>query len=208
MTQNRRSAFRIEEAVRLQVEKISDQEWEDRLAANVGSMSSSYGIQSAVEDLQFQISHKLIELKRVSTTAASCIELLNKKVDILLEGMRQMYVRETDVHSSPLMICELSATGIRFTTKEKLAVDEKVYLRFVIIADSSYFETLGRVARVSAGDTPEDTVVGVEFFGVRDSDRDLLIRHLLSRQSETIRVQKGSSDTEEEFPTGVYPAAS
>ena len=82
-----------------------------------------------------------------------------------------------------------------FQTTETLAVDTKLKLRFFLISDNRYFETLASVYRI---DDAEDGARGRRivacFEGMPTADREALFQHLFSMQSETLRMRRISAE--------------
>lgn len=190
MTVEKRNAFRIGELIRLAVEEISDDEWETRLSLLAGSTSTTESIRSAVEDLSVNIGRKLIAVNRISSTVAATLELMNNKLDLVVEHLAAQQSQRADLGPGTTRACELSATGISFPTSRTLSIGQKLHLRLSIVTDTFYFETLGQVTRHSTDPETGDRVVAVQFYGLRDLDKDKLIKHLLNRQSESIRAKR------------------
>lgn len=190
MSSEKRGAFRISEAIRLSIDEISDEEWNSRLDLLAGSTSTSENIQSAVEDLNLKISQKLIAAHRVSTTIAGALELFNNKLDLVVDHLAQQQSQRADLGPATVRSCELSSTGVNFPSSRDLSIGQKLYLRLSLVTDGFYFESLAKVRRCTPIDGSSENLVAVEFHGLRDTDRDRLIKHLLNRQSESIRAKR------------------
>ncbi|MEM7277582.1 MAG: PilZ domain-containing protein [Pseudomonadota bacterium] len=190
MSGEKRGAFRIAEAIRLSIDEISDEEWNSRLDLLAGSTSTSENIQSAVEDLNLKISQKLIAVHRVSATIAGALELYNSKLDLVIEHLAQQQSQRADLGPATVRSCELSATGVNFPSSRQLSKGQKLYLRLSLVTDGFYFESLAKVIRCEPIENNTENLIAVEFHGLRDQDKDRLIKHLLNRQSESIRAKR------------------
>ena len=80
-----------------------------------------------------------------------------------------------------------------FSSKEQLAVDTKLHIQFLLSADNRFVETFCRVVRVT--DSPDDSRqdlpygIAVEFLNL-PPQREILIQHMFSRESETLRMRR------------------
>lgn len=189
MSNDQRAAFRVEEACRLTVESVSEEQWEERLALMAGSFSNQLSVRDALEEVNLEISRKLIAVNRVSTTVASCLDLLNKKMEVMADHINHLQHQRSELGEGPVTRCELSSTGLRFDSEQRFEVGNRLFLQTLLVKHTFFFESLGEVNRVSDNDDGTQRVA-VRFRGVRNEDRDALIKHLLYRQSETIRAKR------------------
>ncbi len=190
MPDDKRNAFRVEEAARIQYDTLSQDQWEERLALLAGSLSATLNVRQAVEDINLEISRKLIAVNRVSTTVAGCLELLNKKLEIMLDHIGHLEHQRGDLGDRPVVRCEISSSGIQFPTQEPMDVGARVHFQALLVTHTFYFEALVEVTRCEPVDDENGFKVAGTFKGLRDADRDSLIKHLLHRQSETIRARR------------------
>ncbi|MEL7537838.1 MAG: PilZ domain-containing protein [Pseudomonadota bacterium] len=188
---NKRAAFRVTEAVRLAFEPVAEQDWHERMSMLAVSASSIQNAKSAVADVSLEIQRKMIAAHRVSETISTCLELLNKKMDLLVEQVVTLQEQQGEFADVPIRRCEISANGVRFSTRRGLEKGSRLHLKMMLVTDSFYFEVLGEVVRDEPDPEAEDRkVVAIRFRGIREPDKDRLIKHLLSRQSETIRARR------------------
>ena len=187
---DRRGSFRIDDAVRLKVTEIDDAEWQQRVKLGATSSSGIQSIRGEVEDVSYRLQRKMIEVKRVSKTVAEALDLVSRKLDIVVEHLVNLQSDRADLEQQPLRTCELGANGIRYPSRRQFRVGQKLHLRLMLETDGLYMEALGIVTRCDRADDTDEFMVAVEFADVRESDADALIRHLLSRQSETIRARR------------------
>ncbi len=194
MTLDKRNAFRVEEAARISIEPVADDEWEERLALLAGSLSANLSVRQATEEISLEISRKMIAVNRVSTTVAGCLDLLNKKLEIMLDHIGHLEHQRGDLGDIPATRCELSSSGVQFPSAEPFATGQRVYFRALLITHIFYFEALAEVTRCEPATDGSGFQVAAVFRGLRDADRDSLIKHLLHRQSETIRRKRLEQD--------------
>ena len=79
-----------------------------------------------------------------------------------------------------------------------MPVDEKLYIQFMLSADNRYVESFCRVVRhVDSPDTSGQNLpygIAVEFLDLPTAQREILIQHMLSRESETLRMRRLDMD--------------
>ena len=188
---NKRAAFRVTEAVRLAYEPVAEQEWQERMHLIAVTAASIQNAKSAVADVGLEIQRKLIAAHRVSETIAGVLELLNRKIDIVVEQVVSLQEQQGEFANVPIRRCEVSANGVKFSTGRPFSIGDKLHLKMLLVTDSFYFEVLSEVVRIEPDtESPGRNIVALRFRGIREADKDRLIKHLLSRQSETIRARR------------------
>ena len=189
--ENKRAAFRVTEAVRLSFNGVTESEWPERMNLLAVTASSIQNAKTAVADVTHDIQRKLIAAHRVSQTVASTLELINRKIDLLVDQVTSLQDQQGEFASVPIRKCEVSANGVKFSTSQPLVVGDKLHLKMLLVSDSFYFEVLGETVRMEPDpEASKRQIAAVRFRCIRDGDKDRLIKHLLSRQSETIRARR------------------
>ena len=189
---NRRS-FRVVEAVYLQYEKITDSEFRHGIERWKISRGAGLGIRSKLLDIDARFNEKLYLLKTDSVALAECLTLLNEKINTLLDEPPRLRQSKAALANQVPQTCELGAEGMAFGTSEKIELDSKLALRFLLSADNRYVETFCRVVRqVDPPDADEGHQYGVavEFQGMKSAEKDILIQHMFDRESETLRMRR------------------
>ncbi len=81
-----------------------------------------------------------------------------------------------------------------FSSDRQLAIDDKLHIQFLLSTDNRYIETFSRVVRL---DDPPDSNradlpygIAVEFLNMPPAQREVLIQHMFSRESETLRMRR------------------
>ena len=200
MTDNieKRQSFRITESALLQYEIIDEAAFGkglERWRIRRGAPSS---MRSKVLDLDSRLDELLYRIKIDTPAAGDAIELLNNKLNIVMEALPEFRQSKDALANQPAQVCELSADGMVFETNEKLPLQTKLALRFLMISDNRFFETFCRVVRIinetDVDACPHSHRVGVEFHGMNAAEREILIQHLFSKQSETLRLRRIQSE--------------
>lgn len=190
----KRRAFRIVERVHLKYEVLTEQEFEDGLEEHRMAQGVAEGSHSRLTDLDARLTEKLYVLRSQSAVAADCLSLLNQKVNLLIEQFPALRESKTSLVRQEAQSCEVSAVGMVFSTAQELQPGTRIALRLLFVADNCYIETLATVVRqldrpdTSSADKPFP--IAVEFQRMTPEQKDVLIQHLLNRESETLRMRR------------------
>lgn len=194
---NRRS-FRIIESTLVQYEVIDEADFEKGLDRTRMVLGTANGIRSKALDLDSRLGELFYHVRNDSPIICDAIELLNEKLNMVMQSLPEFRQSRDALTNQPAQSCELSAEGMVFGTNELLHPRAKLILRFLLISDNRFFETFCRVVRVvDKGEDDEeryDYRVAVEFDGMSRAEREILIQHLFSKESETLRLRRIQSE--------------
>lgn len=191
---DRRRSFRLKELVRIDYTSVDENEWVQRLEKNLGSASRTSGLDAKLMEVEAQLKPAMLKLKQKSPVSAECIELLNDKLRLVADKVMEMEQQRNPIYKRPVQLCDLSSTGLSFASAHGMTVGARLMLKFLLVSDSHYVETLAKVVRSVP---PEESrldddgyEIAVDFVGMREAESEMLIRHMLSRQSEDIRTAR------------------
>ncbi|MEX2257873.1 MAG: hypothetical protein WD672_04115 [Woeseia sp.] len=191
--ENRRS-FRILESMHLSYEVISDREFHDGLDNRKLRPGANDGLRSRILDIDARIVESLFALRSESGLTADCIALLNEKLSVIMDQLPEMRQVKSSLAQTKPQVCELGADGMLFGTQDDLAPGTRLALRFLLRSHNRYVETFCEVKR--QGNPPENDGqryrfgIAVAFEGMPLSQREILIQHLFSRETEALRMRK------------------
>jgi len=191
--ENRRS-FRIVESVFLDYEVISDLDFHHGLDRWKLSQGTSIGVRSRLMEIDARFNEKLFLLKSDSIALAECLHLLNQKITAIADEFPSLKESKSALAKQPPQSCEIGADGMSFGTTKKYTPDTKMVLRLLLASDSQYVETFCRVIRLEESSQNSDSNlpfhIAVEFLGMTQEQKDMLIQHLFDRESETLRMRR------------------
>lgn len=191
--QHRRS-FRIVESVYLQHKVIGEEEFAGGMDRRRIRESNSEGVRSRMIDIDARLDEKLFLLKASSEKVAAVLTLLNDKLNLVVEELPSFRESKSSLARQQPQVCELSADGMVFGAAEAYAPETKLVLRLLLESDNRYIETFSRVVRTvdppDASDAGKPHGVAVEFTGMTAAQKEILIQHLFSRESETLRMRR------------------
>lgn len=120
---------------------------------------------------------------------------INRKLDLLIH----MYLGDDfmELMRTPQKDVNLSASGIRFITKESFRPGDLVEVSMILpMAPLLYLQLLGDVLRikpVTSGETSR-SAIAVRFLQVDSDTKEDIIRYLFKRQREVLRKRQGLED--------------
>ena len=192
-TDEKRSSFRILESIKLRYEIIPELEFvaaTKRLsgAASVGSTSA----RAKLMDIDSRLDESLYTLSRSAPEIRDALDLINQKLRIMMTMVPELQNNVESLADAPTQECELSADSIVFRADEDMSASTKLKLRFFVISENRYFETLAYVHRTTVDKSGSEIRYRVVacFEGMAQSERDALFQHLFSMQSETLRMRR------------------
>ena len=195
--ENRRS-FRISESVYIKYEVIDDETVENGLEHYKLRLGISDGAQAKLVDIEARLSEAMYLLNAEHGKIGRCMTLLNDKLNIMIDQLPSLRETKASLAQSLPQTCDVSADGMIFSSKNALKVGDKLYIQFLLSTDNRYVETFCHVVRL---DDPPDTSaqdlpygVAVEFLNLPPAQREVLIQHMFSRESETLRMRRLEMD--------------
>lgn len=181
----RREYFRVEDEVLLDFQLVSPQAvaaLKGRLAAPV---SDVFGLSSHFSELRQQGRVLFRHLEKESPAAARYAELLEHKLDKLLEVL---VVAEMGGGALPRPV-DLGADGMGFSDDMPLAVGSVLDLRLGLLSSGQAIRTLAEVLRCTPCVGAGRYRIGVQFDFLRPADQELLVQHVVRRQAALLRAR-------------------
>jgi c-di-GMP-binding flagellar brake protein YcgR len=196
--ENRRS-FRISESVYIKYEKLTEKEFQEGLEHRKLRLGVSDGAQAKLVDIEARLSEAMFLLNSEYGKIGRCMTLLNDKLNTVIDQLPSLRESKLSLIQTTPQTCDVAADGIMFSSQLPLAVGDKLHLQFLLTADNRYVETFCQVVRL--GDPPDSNAadlpygIAVEFTNLPSSLREVLIQHMFSRESETLRMRRLELDS-------------
>jgi hypothetical protein len=186
---DRRRFFRINDEVDLYFRKIAEQEALEtsHIDENVLTGAALPQIMAAVER---EMSSLLKRVEAAQPEAAQYLKLLNYKVDMLAQCLLQQNDLAREKNSCHV---NLSASGLAFGSEQALNEGDFLELKILLPASRALVTTCCRVVQCRQNPAKEQRypyVVSVDYMNMKEEDREILIKHVITRQLAQIRQQK------------------
>ena len=200
--QDNRRSFRVNESAYVKYDVISDQQFYDGIDQYRLQLGVDDGAQAKLIDLDARLVEAMHRLFAENERAGKVMELLNDKISLIADQMPGLRKSKSDLLKTAPQVCDVGADGLVFAASERLSVGTKIYLRFLLSSDNRYVETFCTVVRETdpPGKSGADGLpygIAVEFHGMKPSQREILIQHMFSLESETLRMRRLQLDNAE-----------
>ncbi len=200
MNRDRRQSFRIDNPVALVYQVVSEQDVK-RNAANIqdGGFLPG-GVSATLFGMEAELKGRINRVRRKSVEVAQSLELLNNKLNALINLMPLLQEQEENILEQPMRKTNVSATGIAFVNEEALEEGAYLYLRLVLAPDYYYVAAYAKVIRSEPMRNPRDGFryrIAVDFTLISDQHRELLVKYTMSRELAMLRARRVAAEAEE-----------
>lgn len=191
--ENRRS-FRVSESVFVKYETLTEEEFKTGIERRNLRKGSNDGAQSMLVDIEARLSEAMYLLHGEHVALGRCMTLLNDKINVAIEELPSLRESKSSLAQLPPQTCDVAADGMVFSSNEALKVGAKLHLQFLLSSDSRYVETFCQVVRLTdppAGEASQLKYgIAVEFVNLPPAQREILIQHMFSLESQTLRMRR------------------
>ena len=194
MSEERREYFRIDDEVALDYRPISQDEAE-RLQKKIQSrMVDRFTAASSFTATSRHMTHVMHKVQNQSPELARCLQAIDQKLNMIA----QLFVsEEINLHEQPTREVNLSAGGIAFRVQHEIKVDSLLELRMVLFPSLVGLLTISRVIqceRAGDGNLKFPWLISVVYEHLREADRELLVRHIMSKETQQLRSRRSDGD--------------
>ncbi len=189
----RRSFFRIDDTVRLSLRRVPAEELEGRLDRLDHGLAGNFTVMSSLAAITAQMTMGLRRIEKRDPELAAYLHAVDQKIEVI---GRALIAQEPELSVEEAVPVNLSAGGMCVGVDEPFEPGTLLEARMLLFPSFTGLVIYGSV--VESNPAPEDEVRGcyrhlarIEFTHIREQDRELLIRHLLRRQSAQLRDQQG-----------------
>ncbi len=186
---DRRDYFRIDDSLSLCFERIEPEQLPQRLEQLEQGFESQFTLMSNLASISQHNSGILHHIENDYPDVAAYLKVLDHKINLLGQAF---LMQHSGLASEPAIPVNLSASGLAFQSGESLPAGTLLELRLILLPEFTGILNFAEVVASEANDQPDQQpyIVRVNFTHMRESDRDLLIRHVVCRQGELLRRQR------------------
>jgi len=134
-----------------------------------------------------QIKVSLGRLNNRSPEITSCFKILDAKINLLA----QTVLYQDKENSLKRHQANISAGGISFAVEKNIPVDTQLLLQLVLPPELNVLHVKARV--VTCNENKSDDlpyIVSTQFIETNDITEDIIVRHIMHRQSDQLRAKK------------------
>ncbi|MCG6864418.1 MAG: PilZ domain-containing protein [Thiogranum sp.] len=194
MSDERREYFRIADEIALDYRLLKDEEVDGLLERMRSRLMDRFTAASSFAATTRQMAHLIHKVQTESPELARCLQAIDQKLNMIA----QLFVSEQmALDDQPTREVSLSAGGVAFRAQHELRTDSLLELRMVLFPSMIGILTISRVIhceRMDDGNSQFPWQVAVEYEHLRETDRELLVRHIMSKETEQLRAQRSEND--------------
>lgn len=192
-TEGRRS-FRVSEAVYFKYDILCEIEFAEGLDHRNIRLGIDNGAQSVLTELNSNISQAMFALSAESAQVGRLMTLLNDKINVIVDQLPGLKKAKSLLAKLTPQTCDIAADGMVFPLADSLDIGTKLYVQFLLESDNHYVETFAKVTRVTNSPNGDENGlmfgIAIEFTGMKREQREALIQHMFSRESQTLRLRR------------------
>jgi hypothetical protein len=186
---NKRRAYRLDDRIQVWFHAL-DEASLGIITGDFEQYRKSYCLKSHFINQREFWQPRFLMLKKRDNDVASYIEHLEQQIIELAERMASSAMIDRRV-SKQLLDVNISADGIRFDTRETLAVGQYLELGLDLSTNDTQILLLGRVVRAEPA-LKGSQCVSIEFIHIHDEDRESLVRHMARVQQLQLQARRAS----------------
>jgi hypothetical protein len=194
MSDERREYFRIADEIALDYRLIKQGEVDELIERMQSRLVDRFTAASSFAATSRQMAHVIHKVQSDSPELARCLQALDQKLNMIA----QLFVsEEMDLEEQPTRQVNLSAGGVAFRAQHELPVGSLLELRMVLFPSMVGVLTISRVIHCERSDDDKSQFpwqVAVEYEHLRETDRELLVRHIMSKETERLRILRSEND--------------
>ena len=193
----RRSYFRIDDNVRMSLRRIAPEELEARLERLEHDLAGNFTVLSSLAAITAQMTAGLRRIENRDSDLAAYLRAIDQKIEVI---GRAFIAAEPELISEAAVPVNLSAGGMCAGVEEHFEPGTDIEIRLLLFPSFTGLMIYGNVIECGPADVDHPSgkyqeVARIEFTHIREQDRELLIRHLLRRQSDQLRDRHERGET-------------
>lgn len=187
---DQRRYFRVRDQVALRYQVVPAADVERVRGEVLAGGKSRVTLPSTFTAAAPQMERLLRRIKAEEPDIAAYLDLLNRKLDLMAEALSR---EDNELLDHPTCEVDLSGSGLSFPADEEISPYTSVRLELLLFPSLIQLRVLGEVARCIPA--PEGAAgapyrCAVELTTIREEDREVLIQHVMQRQSERLRAER------------------
>lgn len=191
---DRREYFRIDDEIALDYRIIQEDET-DRLLERIQShLVDRFTAASGFAATSRQMAHVIHKVQADTPELARCLQAIDQKLNMIA----QLFVtEEMETGEQATREVSLSAGGLAFRAQHEVSTGSLLELRMVLFPALVGILTVSRVVhceRMKDDNVQFPWLLAVEYEHLREADRELLVRHIMTKETEQLRAQRSEND--------------
>jgi hypothetical protein len=193
MATERRRYYRIEDLALIKYRLIADDELALARAEVEASELQGANVQAALMPLEVELQDVLGQLRLEQRLVADAVAIVNRKIGLLASVLALEHrARDgAEYREHVPSTVSLSGGGLGLKADYPLALNAYVLIDLVLLPSNHPLSVIGRVVECRRA-ADDNFTIGIEFDRLKDAEREVLVRHILRKQSALLRENRGS----------------
>lgn len=189
--EDRRNFFRITDSVNLSYRLIDEQQTKQGIQASA-SLLDNCSLSSALELITEESAVLYNKLEKIHSDFANYLKLIDIKIDLIAQAVLALSASE-EVSANETRNANVSVSGMGFDSNEMLKVGQYLEIKMLLVHSTVVIVTYAKVIHCSPNHeshNPYPYFIGVNYVNMKESDCDILSKHVAKKQLQQIRQQK------------------
>jgi hypothetical protein len=192
-----RRFFRMDDVVHLSYQLIPKEQLAERLEQQGSGEPDTFTTLGGLSVISQQASIHLHRIEADAPDVAAYLKALDRKIELL---GRAFLMQDAELGEQSAKRVNISASGIALHGPRPLEVGSVVEIKLLLPPAMTAIHTFGEVVACEESDDAEPGnpyTLRFDFTHMQESDRELLIRHMLRRQGTMLRESRENRESSE-----------
>jgi len=187
---DRRRYFRINDKVSLKYRVVQGIDVETEIKRTEHEQNNLAELTHAFNCIEAKIMSKMGRVEEVSPLVAEILGLYDKKLSLIESMILHNEDKEDSITETQNV--NLSASGMAFESNTPINEDVNLKMELVLFPEYQFIPVYARV--VDCKKKMDDNLyrfnVAVDFVGICESDQEIIMQHVLSRQAKQLKSER------------------
>jgi len=191
MTTDRRRYFRIEDRALVKYRVIGPESLpRERQFIQLNEIRAS-NLHAALLGLDLRLQELIDSIHDESKPIAQALELMNRKLNLIerVVALEATQGGPDERHEHQPTEVNLSGGGLALRAESPLTLNVHLAIDLILLPNHHPMRAIGRAVDCREV-APGDFSIAIEFDEIREEDRDMLIQHVVRRQSAILRLER------------------
>ncbi|GJM04825.1 MAG: hypothetical protein DHS20C09_08160 [marine bacterium B5-7] len=197
---DRRQYFRIHDKVSLKYRVVQGVDIETEIKRTEHEQNNLAELKNAFNCITAKIMTKMDRVEEASPLVAEILGLFDKKIS-LIESM-VMHKGDQKNSITETQLVDLSASGMSFESNTPINEDVNLKMDLVLFPEYQFIPVYAKVVdcRKKMDDNLYRFNIAVDFVGISESDQEIIMQHILSKQAKLLKEERHQGVVEEDEP--------
>lgn len=198
---DRREFFRLDDSLKIQIREVPEEVATGKTATTEDWLVDNFTVMSSLSAISAEMAVNMRRIEVRSPDIAAYLHAIDRKIEVL---GRAFLAQESELVDMEPSYVNISAGGVALHQDHAIEAGAFVEVKMMLFPSFTGILTYGKV--LSCSEVPEEEqfnglthLVRVKFKGMREIDQDMLIGHIMRRQTEQLRARQVDDDFTDGF---------